>query len=48
MRRSSCRVIVLAALVGVLCGLGTSNEAAAGVNVGVNINIGPPPAYVIP
>jgi hypothetical protein len=48
MQRSRYGAMVLVTLVGVLVTLVTINEAAARVDVGVNINIGPPPAYVIP
>ena len=46
MRRPMCGVLILAILLGMLFFLGGTRQAAAEVQV--NINIGPPPRYVVP
>jgi hypothetical protein len=46
MKNKSSGILLLPFLVGMLLAVGGGKEAAAGVQV--NINIGPPPAFVIP
>ncbi|HEX9024557.1 MAG TPA: hypothetical protein VF799_12035 [Geobacteraceae bacterium] len=46
MRKKVYGIMGSALLLGALLSLGAVNEASAGVNLGINVNIGPPPIVV--